>query len=178
MRYISIDSSLSNTGVCCGTIENGIPVPHSISLIQTVPTKVKTVRKSSDTITRCRKTYNHIVTEVNRWEPQVIFVETPSGSQSASGMKSYGVVCQLIACLQPLPIEVTPDEVKRASVGKKTASKKEMIEWAYGLYPTLDWFWHGGKLQGKNEHVADAIAVAYAGVKTPQFQQILSILSI
>ncbi len=179
MKFIAIDSSLANTGVAMGTIDsNGNIIMTSINLIQTEKTKNKQVRASSDTINRCRKTYTELVSMIEIFKPGVIFIETPSGSQNASGMKSYGATCQLIGTLKPIPIEVTPHEVKMASVGKKTASKKDMIEWAYNLYPNLEWDKNkDGTLKNKNEHMADAIAVVYAGKKIPEFERLRHILN-
>ena len=69
----------------------------------------------------CRKlfftTFDKLQELINEHKPQVIFAETPSGSQTSSGMKSYGMTCQLIAVLKPEPIEVTPIEVKVAFTG-------------------------------------------------------------
>ena len=83
----------------------------------------------------------------------------------------------LIASISPAPIQVTPHEVKMASVGKKTASKREMIDWAYEKFPDAGWLFHSGKLQNKNEHMADAIAIVYAGIQTNEFQRVFSIVS-
>lgn len=180
MKFVSIDSSLAHTGLAIGTItpENNILV-EELLLVETEKTKNKQVRASSDTIIRCRTTYEFVKSVLEKYKPQIVFVETPSGSQTASGMKSYGTTCQLIAVLEPQPIEVQPLEVKMASVGKKTASKEEIINWAYALYPnTPGWKWHGGKLQGKNEHVADAIAIAHAGIKTSEFKRLKSYKSL
>lgn len=176
MKFLSIDSSLSNTGIAAGEIYDKIIVQH-IYLIQTEKTKNKKVRASSDTIARCRTTYDGVHNIIQKFKPDVIFAETPSGSQSASGMKSYGSTCQLIASISPPPIEVTPDEVKKASVGRKDASKKEIIDWAYNLYPALKWRFYKGNLQAKNEHMADAIAAIFAGIKTDEFKRLMSIVS-
>jgi Holliday junction resolvasome RuvABC endonuclease subunit len=176
MKFISIDSSLANTGVAIGVIENNYVNILSIELHSTEKAKAKTIRASSDTITRCKSNYLFLKTIIAHEKPDVIFVETPSGSQNASGMKSYGATCQLLATLTPAPIEVTPIEVKVRSIGKKTASKKEMIDWAYNLYPSLNWSYHAGKLQQANEHMADAIATAYAGIKSNDFERIKNLI--
>lgn len=174
MKFISIDSSLAHTGVAIGFYDSGQIRITDISLNSTEKTKNKQVRASSDTIDRCRDTHNFIHNIIVREKPDVIFMETPSGSQSASGMKSYGATCQLIAGIKPAPIEVTPIEVKKASVGSQTASKRQMIDWAHHLYGHVSgWLWHAGKLQDKNEHMADAIAIAYAAVKTQEFERLL-----
>jgi Holliday junction resolvasome RuvABC endonuclease subunit len=177
IKFVAIDSSLRNTGIAKGYIlEDGSIQVESIHLNETTKTKDKRVRANSDTIARCRETYNFCKQHIDMFEPHVIFAEAPSGSQNASGMKSYGATCQLLASLYPEVTEVTPDEVKKASVGIKTASKRQMIDWAYAAYPTLNWYWYSGKLQDKNEHVADAIAIVYAGVKTSDFKKLTTFL--
>jgi Holliday junction resolvasome RuvABC endonuclease subunit len=182
MKFIAIDSSLANTGIAIGNIKVEYPKTiieiESIHLVETKKSKHKTVRVSSDTIARGKQTYNFIQGFIKMYNPTVIFVETPSGSQTSSAMKSYGMTCQLIATLTPPPIEVTPHEVKMASVGKKTASKDEMIKWAEYLYPHVEWDKNkDGSLKNKNEHMADAIAIAHAGVRTQEFERIQSMLN-
>lgn len=176
MRFLAVDSSLRNTGVAIGTIDGDKVLVDKIILNTTEKTKNKQVRASSDTIDACRQNFQFLQKVIEEYQPQVIMAETPSGSQSSSGMKSYGATCQLIGSLSPSPIEVTPNEVKMASVGKKTASKKEMIEWAHRLYPDLEWYWYAGSLQNKNEHMADAVAIVFAGIQTRQFQQLKALL--
>lgn len=173
MKFIAIDSSLRYTGVAVGTIdkEDNISV-DKLLLTETQKTKNKQIRASSDTINRCREIHSFVHQIMADENPDVIFVETPSGSQNASGMKSYGLVCMLIASLVPPPIEVTPTEVKVAYMGNKTASKESIINKASTQYPDLEWHYRAGKLQNKNEHIADAIAIAHAAVKTNQFQQL------
>lgn len=175
MKFVSIDSSLANTGVAVGTIgPTGHIKVEQILLTETKKTKNKQVRASSDAIARCRQTHDFVSAVINQVKPALVFAETPSGSQSSSGMKSYGATCMLIASLKPAPIEVTPNEVKLYSTGILTASKTTMINWAHKLYPDLEWFYNkqSGELQNKNEHMADAIAIAYAAVKTDEFQRL------
>ena len=85
-------------------------------------------------------------------------------------MKNYGVSCFLLASLPDRCLEVTPHEVKMASVGKKTASKKDVIEWAYKKHPEAPWFIRNGVPLMKQEHMADSIAVMYAGMRTKEFE--------
>lgn len=179
IKILSIDSSMSNTGVAWGEF-NGTLAIRGIKLLETEKSKVKQVRASSDTITRGRSTYQFINEMIETFQPNVIFVETPSGSQSASGMKSYGMTCQLIATLSPEPIEITPIEVKKLTVGSKTATKEEMILWAHAKHPDLNWIKGNaikGTLANKNEHLADAIAIAHAGICLPDFKRLVSVLS-
>lgn len=178
--FLSIDSSLSNTGVASGFIDSitGEIDVNSIKLVETSKSTNKQIRASSDSIGRCRQTFDFVINEVYSVVPRIIFAETPSGSQSAAGMKSYGATCQLIASLKPQAIEVTPQEVKMASVGIKTASKDDMMVWARNKYPSLPWIINKStnKMQNKNEHMADAIAIVYAGVATKEYKQLISLI--
>lgn len=173
MLFLAVDSSLRNTGVAFGEITDGKVSVYKIMLHTTEKDSTKQVRASSDTIDACRSNFEFLEGVIKAYMPDVIFAETPSGSQSSSGMKSYGATCQLIASLKPVAIEVTPHEVKMASVGKKTASKKEMMDWASNLFPELEWDRNkNGTLKNKNEHTADAIGIVYAGINTRQFKQL------
>lgn len=188
IKFLSIDSSLRNTGISWGSINGNEVHIEGILLHQTEKSKNKQVRASSDTIRSCRSTYTFLIGKIKEINPQVIFVETPSGSQSASGMKSYGATCQLIGSIYPPPVEVTPNEAKIASTGNKKATKAEIIKWAYDKYPNLDWVKSGKilkssvqvtgtlHLSGDNEHCADSIAVVHAGVNTDEFKQLMALL--
>lgn len=110
---------------------------------------------------------------------KVVFVECPVGSKSARAMASYGMCVGVLGAIRaegiPL-VEVSPEEVKLAFTGNKTASKNDMITEAVRLYPAANFpAGRGDKLADKAEHVADAIAAIHAGVLTPMFQNILRI---
>lgn len=177
IKFVSFDPSLRNTGVCYGTIDenNNIYVKNTI-LLSTESEKNKRVRVSTDTINRSREIYKFLQQIIEEWKPNITFVETPSGSQNASSMKSYGVICALISTISPAPIEVTPTEVKQAFIGSKTASKQQIIDKAVELYPEAGWLKIKGRILKKNEHCADAVAIVFAGVKTVQFKQIVNFL--
>lgn len=77
--------------------------------------------------------------------------------------------------------EVTPTEVKLAAVGNKTATKQDMIKWAMESHPEANWptYKQNGKVmvsEAKAEHMADAIAAIYAGIRCNSFQQMLPFL--
>jgi len=176
MKVLSIDPSLRNTCLVYSEVEDsGIRIIDSIT-IETEKSKQKQVRASSDLIQRCDVLHRGVQEYIEKWNPEIIFVETPSGSQSASGMKNYGVSCYLIATLRPRAIEVTPTEVKKATVGTKTASKHEMITWAFEKHPEAPWKLRNDFPLAKQEHMADAIAIIYAGMKTPAYSWLTSAL--
>ena len=174
MRFISMDPSLRNTAIVWGDIVDGKVIPQDYKISITSKDDSKKIRVSSDTISRVRKTLSLIAEIIAEVKPTICFAESPSGSKSSSAMMSYGVSCCFIAAMTPPAIEVTPTELKMGSVGTKTASKTEMIEWAVNTYPDFPFEKKpsGEVVVGRMEHVADAIACAAAGIKTPLFKQI------
>lgn len=178
ISFVSIDSSLRNTGLVAGETDGINILITSSKLIRTKKDNSKKIRASSDTISRCKKTFEELDKFIKYNNPMVIFAETPSGSQNSSAMKSYGATCQLLATLYPSPIQITPIEAKIACLNNKKASKIEIIKWAYNLNPHLDWLKDKkGKLMLHNEHIADAIAIAYAGINRDQFTTMLSVIT-
>ena len=175
MRIVSIDPSLRNTALVYSELTDGVVKVIDSVTIETEKSKLKQVRASSDLIHRCDVLHRHVNKFLEKHSPEIIFVETPSGSQSASGMKNYGVSCYMIATLTPRAIEVTPTEVKKATVGTKTASKHEMIAWAFEKHPEAPWTLRNDFPLAKQEHMADAIAIIYAGMKTPAFDWLTSV---
>jgi Holliday junction resolvasome RuvABC endonuclease subunit len=178
MKFLAIDSSLRHTGIAVGNIDKDDNIKvELIDLHHTEKSNNKQVRASSDAIDACRLNFKYLQDVINTHKPQIIFAETPSGSQSSSGMKSYGATCQLIASLVPEAIEVTPNEVKMSTVGNKKASKRDMIDWANGKHPDVQWTYHGGRIKNDNEHMADAICIVYAGIKTRMYNQLKALLN-
>lgn len=170
MIIIGIDPSMANTALVAMDLDT-MKVIDSL-LIETEKTKKKQVRASSDTISRCTELISGTSNFLNKYSRYVIAGETPSGSQSSSAMKSYGISCFLLALYGVL--QVTPDEVKKASVGSGTASKDQMIAWAMEKHPEAPWkiTKSTGKPALKMEHMADAIGVIYAAMKLPEFKRL------
>lgn len=166
---------MSNMGMVKGMLdmESGILSDIELQLIETKPDKDKTVRKNSKDLARAKEIYegvHNFFSDVN-----IICIEIPVGSQSANAMKSYGFCIMLAVTLKQPLIEVTAKEVKKAATNNPNATKKDMINWAITQYPNLSWLKSGQRIIDKNEHLADALASIYAGVKTRQFQ-LLTIL--
>lgn len=186
MRIAGIDPSLSNFGMAKGVLDlsSGSPIFDLQALVlaesKADKANAKQVRKNSDDINRARTLHEALhgfIADVD-----LVVVEVPVGSQSARSMASYGVCIGIIASIQKPLIQVTPAEVKLASVGSKTASKAEMIDWATNTYPAADWIRHKQRgelvLSNKNEHIADATAAIHAGLLTDQFKQITAFMNI
>lgn len=177
MKFISLDPSLRNFGIVWGTIKNNQLHPEGWHLCRTSKSKNKTVLVSSDTVNNCREIYdtlNKVIIDVN---PQVVFAELPSGSKSSAAMKSYGVSCFALATVNPPPLLFTPIAVKKGIIGKNSASKAEMMHYAYTKFPNFPWEMNGSNLKVTTmEHIADAICVAEHGITTAQFKQLQSMI--
>jgi hypothetical protein len=190
IRVAGIDPSMSNFGISrllldCDTLE--LSLEH-FRTIQTEPQRgsKKVVRQNSDDLRRAQELHAGFQEELKGCI--LGFTEVPSGSQHSRSALGFGMSIGILAS-SPIPlIEVMPAETKLASVGSQTADKPEIIAWAAALYPDAPWLRYqkdvirgkkkrkAGDLHDDNEHVADSIAVAHAGIRTSQFKQTLALL--
>lgn len=183
ITVLGLDPSLSNLGAFKAEliIEDGAVVnliPLELSLTKTQKSTSKQVRVNSDDIERCRLLHKGLDSVLTK-EVELVFVELPVGSQSARSMASYGACVSLIAKIDAVPvIQLRPIELKLAACNKKTASKKEMIDWAVKHFPDANWLKsRNGSVHSDNEHIADALAAIVAGVRTDEFKTLLLALS-
>lgn len=176
MRIVGIDPAFANMGLCsCDVSRTGAVVEvHALKLVSTEADTAKTVRKSSDDLRRAQELHKALQHFCN--DHTLAFAEVPSGAQSARASWSLGIALGVIASC-PIPvIQVSPIEVKLATIGTKTAKKGEIIAWAVEKFPDAGWLRHAGKLTANNEHLADALAVIYAGIRSPSYTQLSSVL--
>lgn len=181
IKIAGLDGSLRNFGVTIleyDTDTEALDVV-AVHLIETQRSKVKTVRASSDNLARSQA-LNEGVREAIK-DCAIAFAEVPSGGKSYDAVLGFGIVIGIYGGL-PIPIaEVSPAETKRAAVGTATASKEEIIAWAFEKWPNANWFTTKRKGEivptKKNEHVADGAAIGHAGIKTPAFRQVAAILA-
>ena len=178
ITLIGIDPSMSNTAL----VAISYPAMKVIDykLIETNKSKHKQQRVVSDDISRAREVYDGVHRFIKHHRTirnVVVAAETPTGSQSSSGMKSYGISAAIIGSIDPCT-EVTPTEVKMFSVGNKTASKDDMIKWGMETHPEMKWMVNKstGKPLRKCEHLADAIGAIYAMMQTNEFKTLTSFI--
>lgn len=179
LRVVGMDPSLRNWGLA---IADYFPDTGKIDVLQVqviqpaLPTG-KQVRQNSLDLESAKQLY--LGARAAALGAQAIFVEVPHGSQSSRAMASYGLCCGVLGSMQASNIsffQVTPDEVKIAATGKKTASKVEMINWATRSHPKANWPYHNQVISAaKAEHMADACGAIHAGVKLQAFQQLLQL---
>lgn len=181
LRVLGLDPSLTHWGVAAG-FYNSVTGEITINTLQVtrpeLPTGKQVRQNSRDLIAATQLAYalHEVVNEA-----QAIFVEVPVGSQSARAMASYGICVGILGALRAQGIsffEVTPTEVKLAALNCKTATKKEMINWAVTKHPDAPWPYYNklGQMhiaETQAEHMADATAAIYAGTRLSEFQRLL-----
>lgn len=184
IKVVGQDPSLRNWGLAVGTLDletKKLTVEY-VDLTNPVLPTGKQVRQNSSDLESALQLYKGAADAAIG--AHAIFVEVPVGSQSARAMASYGVCVGVLGALRANGIpffEVTPTEVKLAAVGNKTATKQDMIKWAMESHPEANWptYKQNGKVmvsEAKAEHMADAIAAIYAGIRCNSFQQMLPFL--
>lgn len=185
IRVVGMDPSLRSWGIAIGYYnpsQTSWLHVETVDVIQPVLPKGKQVRQNSLDLESAKQLHEAALKAVQG--AQAVFVEVPVGSQSARAMCGYGVCIGILGALRASGIpffEVTPTEVKLISVGKQTASKLEMIDWATRKHPEAPWprYKQNGKVlisEAKAEHMADAIATIHAGIASNPFQQLLPFL--
>lgn len=182
IEVIGIDPALRNFGYALATIDldtNEIIQVEKLMLVRTSDDSGKKVRRNSDDLRRAKDQVEGL--KMMTRDARIAFAEVPVGSQSARAMASYGICIGVLASCPCGLIEVTPTEVKVKATGSKTATKEEMIDWAYAKYPNAKG-WLTRKVKGEttlkkeNEHLADAIGAINAGLHTEQWKQVSSLL--
>jgi Holliday junction resolvasome RuvABC endonuclease subunit len=185
IKVVGQDPSLRNWGLAVGHLNlktKKLTIEY-LDLTNPVLTKGKQVRQNSYDLESALQLYKG-ASDVTIGA-HAVFVEVPVGSQSARAMASYGICVGVLGALRANGIpffEVTPTEVKLASVGNKTASKQDMIKWAMETHPEANWptYKQNGKdmvSEAKAEHMADAVAAIYAGLACNSFQQMLPFMA-
>lgn len=184
VKIMGIDAAFTNVGLAMTEVDltdpkNPVVVVSDLYLIHTEGSKKrpKGVPRSSDDLRRARESLNGIHAKIADWQPDFIVAEVPFGSQSARASWALGIAIGVLASVPGL-IEVTPRQVKEAT-GEAHADKEEMITWAMDKHPDAPWAWRKYKgalisVAGTNEHLADAVATVYAGLKTQALKERLA----
>lgn len=190
IRVAGLDPAMAHFGIARMQLDLD-SLTLSLERVRTISTeklagKKKVVRQNSDDLRRAGELFTGFQEEIQGCT--VAFAEIPSGAQHARSAYGFGMAVGILASC-PIPIiQVMPVETKLASVGTKTADKVEVISWAAGKFPNIDWKTYSkdvvvkGKVKRKagdfhedNEHAADACAVVQAGILTPEFRQLLAL---
>lgn len=173
---VGMDPSMTNWGIAEGTLCLTTGFLDLTNLSLTEPEKLggKQVRQNSTDLFVAEQLADKAIEAAK--QAKVVFVEVPVGSQSARAMASYGMCVGIMGAIRAIGIpliEVSPLEVKLAFTGDRNATKQAMINQALSLYPNANFPMFRGKITGKAEHVADAIAAIHAGANTQAFQNLM-----
>jgi Holliday junction resolvasome RuvABC endonuclease subunit len=183
---LCIDPGFANYG--CSVIDAGGEV-IDVGTLHTIKSKTKLLRVADDDVQRIVSIVTGLSHVITKYQIQGVLGELPpSNSQSAKSAKGLAMAVALSVALfteRGLPMEwATPNEVKQAMTGKKSASKEDMMKAAcdrYGWKITekkifakktnkvqrIDRIYHPlNKTMGKNafEHIADSLG-AYEALK-------------
>lgn len=173
---LGMDPSLRNWGLALAELDlsNGQLSELHLSLVESKDLQGKQVRQNSNDLHLAEQLADQVMAVAK--QAKVIFVECPVGSQSARAMASYGICVGILGAIRatgiPL-IEVTALESKLTLTGLRTATKRQMIDAAYSLYPGSNWPRYRGQVADKAEHLADAVAAIHSGVRTATFQNLM-----
>jgi Holliday junction resolvasome RuvABC endonuclease subunit len=171
-KFVAFDPSITNTAAVVGICgEDRSITPWAGVIFKTKPNS-STKSKIDDYITRCHILFTQVLTYITAYKPDIIFVESPMGSQSNSAAKSFAAMCMMTGAIRTIASEwnckvitVTPIAVKKAALERNSVEKSEMIDWAMKLWP--DFPWHltsGGRVLNENEHLADCFGIVLAGI--------------
>lgn len=135
MLILGIDPSLAATGIA--VIDTaGHVVVHSMC-IQTKPNK-RMALKSEANFDRAIQIAQELCTIIEDWNPAVVCMELPAGSQSAVAASALslakGVVAGVLATHGLAYATVTPTELKKKVAGSNTASKEDVQNGAFSVY--------------------------------------------
>lgn len=152
IRALGVDMAFANMGLAFATIDVGNVLTLKAKHIRLVSTGMhaaekKSVRKSSIELRRATELIAALDEAVREWQPEYIFAEIPSGSQSASAARALGIALGAFAslALTGIPIiEVSPMEVKAVVFAnrartRKMPTKREIIQYAAKHYPDVEW---------------------------------------
>lgn len=185
LRVVGMDPSLRNWGIAVGELDLDTKTVLILKLTTITPvlSKGKQVRQNSLDLESAQQLCAAVLQAVK--QADAIFVEVPVGSQSARAMASYGICVGIMGSLRAAGtpfFEVTPTEVKVSAVGNPNAKKAAMIAWGLTQHPEANWptYRKNGMdvvSEAQAEHMADAIATIYAGLKLNQFHQLITTLT-
>lgn len=173
LNIVGLDISMSNLGAAVATYDTDTEQ----LLIQQVETfcpqvsNSKQVRQNSKDLAKAEQLFNALYNVTAN--AHLVCVEVPHGSQNARASVSYAMCIGVLGALRKfveVVVEVSANEVK-SIVGKKDASKKEVIAWVQQHHPEapLDTF-RGSINLSKAEHQADAVVAIHAALKTDVFK--------
>ena len=128
--------------------------------------KKKRIRKGDDNVRRVSDITRTLKEVIEKYDIDYILSELPHGSQNANAAMMMGMTLMLQAISDVLSIPAewySEQDAKKAVLGKKSATKQEMIDKIKTHY---SYKFTGVKY--KDEAVADALAIHYVAMQQSQ----------
>src|SRR5690606_6833193 len=128
---LGIDPGFASVGLCAALIGPDRILVVSVAVVRTEPSgKKRHIRAADDNLERARAIAKEIARWVDDWNPVAICAESMSFPRSASSAAKIAMCWGTIASIAEahrLPVlQATPQEIKLAVAGCKTASKEEV----------------------------------------------------
>ena len=164
MVVLGLDSGLARFGLAALRLEpDGSSAIVALDVFSSAPSTRKTHTLAGDDLARrARELASWLAIHLRRHQPAALCVESPSWPRNAGAAAKMGTAFGVLFALadeHDLPLlQASPQAVKRAATGAKTASKDDVVGAMRALYPEASW----PRQTGLHEHAADAIAVVIA----------------
>lgn len=164
-RILTNDPSFTAWG---WAVLNGKGEVQAIGCIKTASEhKKKRIRVSDDRIRRTTEITQELLRVIDKYKINYMVSESPHGSQNASAAVMIGIVIGALVGVSEtrgIPMEwYSEQDSKKAVLGRKAATKEDMIEAVDKLYRVA---WQ--RVKYFDEAVADALAVHYVATKQSQ----------
>lgn len=167
VRVLGIDPGLANMGVCVVELDGkDIKVVFLEVLATQKSSKKKEVLASSDTVRRARELANALNAVVVRQRPMVMAVEAMSYPRNASSAAktavSWGVLATLAELFDLPMVQASPQDMKKALCGNRSASKVEVQKELESHFPGAFHDFVTRYPKAQHEHGFDALGVVFA----------------
>jgi Holliday junction resolvasome RuvABC endonuclease subunit len=188
-NILCVDLAFANVGCAVADVTGGKPEP--ILYVDTIHTESPPPKKrakmkvsiASEDLRRAKEIAVELYSLIEKYKPKVIFAEIPTGaSKSSKAAKAMGIakgVLVAIAAIYEIPlVAITPRAAKRAATNNVDASKSEVKK---SIRKEFSYFkgWLKGRggaiLEGKNEHVYDALSVLMAARNLPEYKDLVGL---
>jgi Holliday junction resolvasome RuvABC endonuclease subunit len=184
IKVVGFDPSTTSWGTVVARvdIETLEITIDNLILTKTEPELKKGVRKDSDDLRRAGELRGAMLLASTGAALAISEIPFLNASPMAHASSNYnsGMMVGLLAGLNVPLIQVYPLDVKQAVTGSRNGAKEEIIEWATENWPAAPWLTHMKKgkviLNKDNEHLADAVASLFTGIRTDQFKQATAIM--
>jgi Holliday junction resolvasome RuvABC endonuclease subunit len=135
--------------------------------------KKRRIRTSDDRYRRTVEIVQRLQDLIKMHNVNYILSEAPHGSQNASAAVMIGIVTGITTTISEcmnVPIEYySEQDAKKMVLGKKAATKDDMVKAIHKLYPDLVW----RNIKYIDEAIADALAIHYVATKQSQLLKMM-----